>query len=222
MMLPGPFEPAIQPIVDRVLLERIGRAGPSSLLVAVSGIDASGKGYCTRLIVEELIARGIRAVGIGLDPWYHLPEVRFGVESPGQHFYRHGFRFDELFDQLILPLKRSRSIQLDARHVYEHSTDYETYRYDFANVDVIVLEGIFLLQAAFLGHFDLTVWVECSYETALERAIVRGQEGLPPDETTRAFETIYFPAERHHLAVDNPKAAADLILINDPRLARST
>ena len=35
----------------------------------------------------------------------------------------------------------------------------------------------------------------------------RGQEGLPPAETINTFETIYFPAQRKHLARDNPRDA---------------
>jgi uridine kinase len=210
--------PELAPILDRILSRRQEIASAECLLVAVSGIDASGKGYCTRLMVEALREKGINAVGIGLDPWYNLPVIRFGLDNPGEHFYRQGFRFDELFETLILPLKRSRSITLDARHVAELATDYAPYRYEFEDVDVVVLEGIFLFQAKFRGHYDLAIWVECSFETAIERAIVRGQEGLPPEETVRAFETIYFPAERFHFEVDNPKASADLILLNDPRL----
>lgn len=54
--------------------------------------------------------------------------------------------------------------------------------------------------------------------TALERAIARGQEGLPANETIRAYETIYFPAQQSHFASDNPRATADFIIKNDPRL----
>jgi hypothetical protein len=36
----------------------------------------------------------------------------------------------------------------------------------------------------------------------------RGQEDLPPAETINTFETIYFPAQRKHLARDNPRDAA--------------
>src|SRR5206468_2440178 len=35
------------------------------------------------------------------------------------------------------------------------------------------------------------------------------------EETIKAFETIYFPAQRIHLARDNPRKAADIILTND-------
>ena len=61
-------------------------------------------------------------------------------------------------------------------------------------------------------------WLDCTFATALERALRRGQEGLPPDETIRAYETIYFPAQRIHFARDEPRAGADLVVPNDHRL----
>ena len=48
------------------------------------------------------------------------------------------------------------------------------------------------------------------------RAVERAQEGLPPQETIRAYETIYLPARRIHLARDDPRRAATLIVDNDP------
>jgi len=71
---------------------------------------------------------------------------------------------------------------------------------------------------AYYGYFDLSFWVECTFETALERALRRGQEGLPPAETIRAYQTIYFPAQRLHFVRDHPQAMADMIITNDPRL----
>ena len=64
-------------------------------------------------------------------------------------------------------------------------------------------------------RFDLAIWVDCSFSTALARAIERGQEGLTPAETIAAYETIYFPAQRIHFERDDPQATADLILENE-------
>jgi hypothetical protein len=46
----------------------------------------------------------------------------------------------------------------------------------------------------------------------------RGQEGLPAEATIAAYQTIYFAAQRTHFARDNPKAAGDIHVVNDPRL----
>jgi hypothetical protein len=45
--------------------------------------------------------------------------------------------------------------------------------------------------------------------------------GLDPPATIDADETIYFPAQRVHFALDEPPAAADLIVPNDFRLTVS-
>jgi uridine kinase len=102
--------------------------------------------------------------------------------------------------------------------VEETGTVARPYTYDFEDVDIIVLEGIFLFKRAYRKEFDLAVWVDCSWETALERALARSQEGLPPDETVQAYRTIYFPAEEIHFARDAPRESADLIVSNDSQL----
>src|SRR6266511_5159689 len=89
------------------------------------------------------------------------------------------------------------------------------HRYEFREIDIVLLEGIFIFKPAYRRHFDLTAWVDCSFGTALKRAITRCQEGLSPAETIRAFSTIYFPAQRSHFARDNPQGAADFIIRND-------
>jgi hypothetical protein len=68
--------------------------------------------------------------------------------------------------------------------------------------------------------FDLAIWVNCSFPTALARALARTQEALSPAETVRAYETIYFPAQKIHSARDNPRETATLILNNDLSLTQ--
>lgn len=74
------------------------------------------------------------------------------------------------------------------------------------------------LKRFYRPYYDLSFWVECSFETVLKRAIARAQEGLPPEETVSAYRRIYFPAQEIHLVLDDPRAAATAILDNDPRL----
>ncbi len=85
----------------------------------------------------------------------------------------------------------------------------------FNGIDIVLLEGIFLFKPQYAGRFDLKIWIECGFETALERAIRRSHEGLGHDEAIRAYERVYFPAQRLHLSQDRPRQVADLILPND-------
>jgi uridine kinase len=194
------------------------RLAGESFLVAVSGIDGSGKGYITAQVVAGLRQRGFRVAGINIDGWLNLPHLRFNKRQPAEHFYQYAIRFDEMFQQFVLPLKRQRSICMEMDFVEETARTYRKHTYDFQNVEIIVLEGIYLLKSIYRQYYDWTLWVDCSFETALERALQRGQEGLPPDETIQAYQSIYFPAQEIHFRVDAPRSAADCILINDPRL----
>jgi uridine kinase len=81
----------------------------------------------------------------------------------------------------------------------------------------VLVEGIFILKRAYRSHFDLAVWIDCSFETALGRALL-AQEGLSPAETRKAYETIYFPVQRLHRELDAPRSGADGIIPNDPCL----
>jgi uridine kinase len=205
----------IQAVVEMILAGRRHIPAHESMLVAVSGIDGSGKGYVTSLIVDRLRREGLNAVAINIDGWLNLPSRRFNQHRPAEHFYYHAIRFEEMFERLILPLKQQRSIRVGADLVEETATTYHQHIYAFHDVDVIVLEGIYLLKRAFRSYYDLALWVDCSFETALIRALRRGQEGLSPAGTIRAYHSIYFAAQYLHFALDDPRAAADAILDND-------
>ena len=55
-----------------------------------------------------------------------------------------------------------------------------------------MLEGIFLFKRELQQCYDFRLWIDCSFKTALERALSRLQEGLPPADTIAAYERIYF------------------------------
>ena len=206
----------LQTIVDEILDARSSIPSQRSLSTAISGIDAGGKGYFTERLVGALQTKGLRTVAINADAWLNLK--RFDASDPAEHYYHHAIRFEEMFAELVLPLRDHRSLRVEIDYADETATEYRRRTYEFEEVDVIALEGIYLLKRAFLAHYDLSVWIECGFETALERALSRGQEGLPPEETIRDYRTIYVPAQEIHFQRDDPKAEATLVINNDPRL----
>ena len=212
-------DPKLQIAARRIAGLRGSVSTSHSILVAVSGIDASGKGFITAQLASGLEAHGLRTAVINTDGWLNLPHIRFGDSEQGAHFYAHAFRFGALFNELVFPLQKRRSLRLTMLYAEETATAYRSHTYDFKNIDVILLEGIFLLKREFQHRYDLSIWIDCGFETALERAIARAQEGLTPEQTIAAYRKIYFPAQALHFERDDPQAAAGLTLKNDPRSA---
>ena len=151
---------------------------------------------------------GLSVAVINVDGWLNLPNVRFNPANPAAHFYEHAIRFEEMFAQLVDPLVRDRGVDLE---------------FDFTEETATALPQA---EAARLPTSMWSCWREFSCSSRpierasispLDRYVVRdraaaGDRARPgrsaAAETIRAFETIYFPAQRLHLARDNPAGAA--------------
>ena len=201
----------IDGVVSKILERRATTPETRSLLVGISGIDGSGKGYLAAQLEARLALHALTSATLNVDGWLNLPEKRFDRNAPAQNFYENAIRFDEFFEQLVIPLRDRRSVHLVADFVEETASRYRKHAYDFSDVSVVLVEGIFLFKPRYREYFDLTIWIDCSFPTALARAIDRAQEGLSPASTIAAYETIYFPAQRIHLDHDKPRENADLI-----------
>ena len=195
---------------------RTSKLGPAALLVGLSGIDASGKGYLAERLRGNLEQIGLNVALVGVDGWLNLPRARSSLVDPGLCFYEHGFRLDELFAQLVLPLCANRSLNLEMDYAEQTAHKYRRHRYTFSRVDIVLLEGIFVFKRELRPHFDLACWIGCTFETAMKRAIQPCQEGLTREETIHVYETIYWPAQHIHFQRDRPRESADLIINNDP------
>ena len=205
----------IEEVVRKILERRANIPDTRSLLVGVSGIDGCGKGYLAAQLQAHLALHSVIPTILNVDGWLNLPQKRFDPSAPAVNFYENAIRLDQFFSKLVLPLRDRRSVHLVADFVEETASDYRKHAYDYEDVSVVVVEGIFLFKPQYRKYFDLTIWVDCSFPTALARAIDRAQEGLSPASTIAAYDTIYFPAQRIHLAQDKPREHADLIFEND-------
>ena len=205
----------IDEVIRKILERRASISETRSLLVGVSGIDGCGKGHFAKQLEARLALHGVTPTLLNVDGWLNLPEKRFDQSAPAENFYANAIRFDEFFSELIIPLRDRRSVHLVADFVEETASQYRKHTYDVKNVSVVLVEGIFLFKPQYRKYFDLTIWIDCSFPTALARAIARAQEGLSAANTIAAYETIYFPAQRIHLTRDKPRENADLIFEND-------
>jgi len=206
---------SIDEVVRRIIERRANVPDTRSLLVGVSGIDGCGKGYLAAQLQAHLTLYGVIPAILNVDGWLNLSEKRFDHNAPAANFYENAFRLDQFFNQLVLPLRDRRSIHLVADFVEETASNYRKHTYNYEDVSVVLVEGIFLFKPQYRNYFDLAIWIDCSFPTALARAIDRAQEGLSPANTIAAYDTIYFPAQRIHLAQDKPRENADLIFEND-------
>jgi len=205
-------------LIEAIVSTRTTTPQTRAALIGISGIDGSGKGFITTQLDQRLRDLGWSVAVVRADDWLNLPDVCVNRDNPAEHFYDNALRLEEMFDRLILPLRNERRVDIVADCGDAKAVAYRKHHYVFRNIDILLLEGIFLFKSAYRDQFDLKVWIDSSFDIALRRAIARGQEGLPPAETKHAFETIYFPAQQVHFEHDQPREFADVVFNNDSAL----
>lgn len=200
----------------RFIREVQRRTSPErATLIGISGIDASGKGYLSRQMADQLTHDRYRVALINVDHWVALPSQRFSQIEPGRHFYDHGLRLDAMWQEAILPLQQSRHLSCTIQAC--DATNAERYlpmTFAFSNIDIILLDGIFLFKRQYQQRYDGRLWIECGFEKGMQRAIHRNVEQLSASEIQRDYETIYYPAQRLHFELDQPQACADITIHN--------
>jgi len=191
---------------------------PSIYTVGISGIDASGKGYTTNILQKELERAGFRVANINIDPWQNAIPIRLQKENPAENFYKNAFRWNDFFSQLIIPLKKNGLVNLKTTLIRSDADECYSYTYDLNAIDIILLEGIFLFKKELLTFYDCKIWIDCSFETGLQRAISRNVEKLSEEQLIHDYNTYYYPAQRYHFQKDNPVGASDIVYNNDELL----
>lgn len=171
-------------IARRRRLLRANRA----LLVAVSGIDEAGDEQVAAALVDRLLAQGLRAGRLGVDP-------EGGANGR--------LAVDALVARALLPLRETRSVRLPAVAAVPSL--------EFEDLDVLVVDGALLLRRELRALFDLSIWVECSFATAQERSPTRASSVDAVAAWTRQKEHLRRDEPRLHadlVIVHDPRLQA--------------
>ena len=171
-------------------------------VVAISGIEGSGKRALTEKIAAALTLDGLNVAVIHTDDWEANKNVRFNVMNSPEEYYLNAYRFDEMFEQLILPLKLFGSIKTSV-----NLDDAESPRqvdYHFNDIDIILIEGVYLLQEAYLDLYDYSCWVKSNFDTAFKRLHEQANIEESQEALVNLFELLIKPAGQYHLYADDP------------------
>jgi uridine kinase len=206
-------------LVLEILADAVTRQRrPHPLRVAIDGIDAAGKSVLADELATLVVARGWPVIRASIDGFHRPREERYrlGPDSP-EGYYRDSFDYDALRRELLDPLgpggdRNHRTAVFD----FEADRPVEMAGKHADSDAVLLFEGVFLLRPELDGVWDLTVFVEVSFDEALRRARQRDQRlfGSAPDVEDR-YLTRYLPGQRLYLRECRPERRADYVLAND-------
>ena len=182
-------------------------------IVAISGIEGGGKRALAEKVAAALKLEGISVAIVHTDDWEAAESVRFNIMSSPEEYYLNAYRFDEMIEQLILPLKLFGSIKTSV--TLEDVMTPRTVEYDFTDIDIIIIEGVYLLQEAYLDLYDYTCWVESDFDAAFTRLTGQSYIEQSQEALVNIFEMLIKPAGQYHIYTDDPQGHADSIYIEE-------
>jgi len=185
--------------------------GPGRRLVAVDGVDGSGKTTFAAQLSAEVRDRPV--IVIHADDFLNPSPVRHakGRDSP-EGFWEDTYNYTALQDQLLAPLSPTG----DGRYTpasYDAQSD-QTVQAEILLAPsnaLVVVEGVFLHRDELVSYWDASIYLDVPFtQTAARMAVRDGSNPDPEHPTMRRYvggQRLYFkaarPWERATFVVDN-------------------
>jgi uridine kinase len=193
-------------------------------MVAVDGIDGSGKSRFAVGLAAACAAQGLRAVVLHVDD-FRRP-VRFDGLDPAAEaaaYYERYYDFPALDDCLSAFLADAAGVRVPRFDGASGRIDGER-DLSFDEASVAIIEGVFVLRARLLAGAPLVV-LEVGREEARRRIVERDRaRGRSEEEIARRIDRRYFPAHERYRAGLDPALGADVVIDNGdwakPRVLR--
>jgi uridine kinase len=160
--------------------------GRLTRIVAIDGHGGSGKSQ-----LAEALSRRLGGTEV-----VHTDDfARPGVS---------GWEWTRMKAQVLEPLEADRPGRYQR---YDWDDDRLAEWHDVAVGGTVIVEGVSSMREELGRYWDLAIWVECPYDTRLERGVARDGE-----EMRSQWTDVWMPEEDEYFRAQRPDRKADLIV----------
>jgi uridine kinase len=199
-----------------VALDAVVRSTPllnRPVLVAVDGVDGSGKTTFASQLASRYADRGRTAHVVHMDDFLNPREVRYrrGRDSP-EGYFRDTYDLDTFRASVIEPVAARGGLSIRFR-AFDHRTDcpVEDEPILVPADAVVIVEGMFLHRDELVDLWDLSVFLDVPFTVSVRRMAER--DGTNPDPDDPSVRR-YVEGQRIYLARCTPAQRATHVVPN--------
>lgn len=191
---------------------------PHPVRVAIDGGGAAGKTTFADELVEPLEKLGRTVIRSTIDGFHNPPEIRRrqGKFSP-KGYYEDSYDYPQLTKYLLDPLGPNGNLEYK-ESVYNFRINQPTYveTKTAPKNSILIFEGIFLFNEYLFPYWDYKLFIDASFETTMQRAIVRDNELFGgTNNVIKLYKKRYIPGQEMYLSLNKPLDVSDIVLNNN-------
>lgn len=188
------------------------------ILLCIDGIDGSGKTFFARKLAAAVAQTGKNVVLCAVDDFHNPQKIRYqkGQFSP-LGFYEDSYNYRRLIADLLLPFATGRGSYIAALFDVDRDLSLATKRQPVPENAVLIVEGIFLQRSILANYWDLKIFLEVDFETALNRTVARAKDIRRIGQKAaiiERYQTRYIPGQALYFAEAKPRQNADIVIDN--------
>jgi uridine kinase len=201
-------------VVDKIYKAKQG----APLIVAFDGVDTSGKTFLADRVAEKFDKLGdYQAIRVSIDKFHNPKEIRLqrGDLSP-EGFFLDSFNYGVIIENVIMPAKNGKDYIIPGVYDYKIESDINIKPVSIASDTVILFDGIFMNRDELFQYWDMSIFLDVSFDTVRKRALERDLEYFGSVENVlKRYNNRYIPGQRLYLDRCNPKERADIVFDNN-------
>lgn len=192
--------------------------GDRPILVAIDGVDTSGKTTLSNNLVNFLETKNYTVIQSSIDGFHNPKEVRYrlGSKSP-EGYYRDSFNYNALIQNLLKPLRENSKLEYKTA-VYDFKTETNVKQnYKLADKNsILIMEGVFLLRSELIQYWDYKIFLHVNFDEVIKRAKKRDQYLFGSEiEIENRYRNKYIPGQQIYLEESQPHKNANIIINNN-------
>lgn len=188
-------------------------------LVAVDGVDGSGKTMFAARLAAEFEVAGRRAVIVHVDDFHNPRKVRYRLgRDSAEGYFLDTYDLAKLAAYVLDPLTSDQRPRRITTKAFDYRTDLvvDAEPVEVSADDVVIVEGMFLHRNELVPRWDLSIFLDAPFDVTVRRMADR--DGTNPDPEHPSVRR-YVEGQRHYLATCKPRERATLVVDNtDPRV----
>ena len=196
-----------------LIQERCTRSRP--LLVGIDGVNAAGKTTFAQHLSNRLERSGHRTQLVHVDDFHNPKSYRYSGGREDLDFLYRYVDSRKLSQAILRPIRDDAQLRVTLTLLDLATDEFTLVRsFDVDPRTIVIVEGIFLFKADLLSFFDLTLYLDISFETSVARGKARWNH-MPADEVEERFRRRYLPGQQLYFDLHDPKGVANIVVDNE-------